>query len=67
MTQNDGMLTSTVKKHGEKMRFPKLFVLILVLFVLDLLLPDMVPFIDEILLGLLAVVLGLVKEKVRGA
>lgn len=67
MTQTDGTLTAAVKAHTGKMRFPKLFFLILVLFLLDLLLPDIVPFIDEILLGLLAVMLGLVKETVRGA
>ena len=49
-----------------EMRFPKLFVLVVILFVLDLLLPDVIPFVDEMILGALAVMLGMLKRKVRG-
>ena len=35
-----------------KLSFPRLFLLTAVLFFLDLLIPDFVPFADEILLGL---------------
>ncbi|GAP65461.1 hypothetical protein MBSD_n0751 [Mizugakiibacter sediminis] len=41
-----------------RLRHPQLFVLIAALFVFDLLLPDPVPFVDEILLGLLTLALG---------
>ncbi|MBS0227224.1 MAG: hypothetical protein JSS23_00870 [Proteobacteria bacterium] len=35
-----------------KLSFPRLFVLTAVLFLVDLLIPDFIPFVDEILLGL---------------
>jgi len=35
-----------------KLSFPKLFVVSAAIFVLDLLVPDVLPFADEILLGL---------------
>ncbi|WP_366520638.1 DUF6116 family protein, partial [Accumulibacter sp.] len=38
-----------VLRFAERLRFPQLFLLALTLFVLDLLLPDMIPFVDEIL------------------
>lgn len=39
-----------------------MFVLITALFILDLLLPDMIPMLDEIILGLLAIMLGNLKK-----
>ncbi len=41
-----------------RLRYPYLFALTAGLFVLDLLIPDMIPLADEILLGLAAVLLG---------
>lgn len=41
-----------------RLRFPTLFFLTAGLFVVDLLVPDMVPFADELILGLLALLLG---------
>jgi len=35
-----------------RLRFPRLFALVAVVFTLDLLIPDVIPFADEILLGL---------------
>jgi len=40
------------------LRFPQLFMLVATLLVVDLLIPDLIPFADEILLGLLTVLLG---------
>ena len=40
------------------LRFPQLFMLAATLLVVDLLIPDLIPFADEILLGLLTVLLG---------
>lgn len=34
-----------------RLRFPRLFVLALVLFGVDLVVPDLIPFADEVLLG----------------
>jgi hypothetical protein len=36
------------------------------LFAIDLIVPDFIPFVDEIILGLMTVVLGLLRER-RGS
>jgi len=41
-----------------RLRFPWLFALTAALFVIDLVLPDAVPFADELLLGLLTLLFG---------
>ncbi len=46
-----------------KLRFPALFGITAVLFILDLLIPDFIPFVDEILLGLGAALLGNWKKR----
>jgi len=45
-------------KNANQLRFKNLFFLVISLFFVDLLLPDFIPFIDEIILGLLAIVLA---------
>ena len=42
-----------------RLRFPVLFGITTVLFILDFFIPDAIPFVDEILLGLSAALLGL--------
>lgn len=46
-----------------RLRFPVLFGITAVLFVVDFLIPDVIPFVDEILLGLGAALLGSWKKK----
>jgi len=46
-----------------RLRFPVLFVVTVVLFAIDLLVPDVIPFVDEILLGLAAVLFGKLKRR----
>lgn len=41
-----------------RLKYPQLFKLTAALFVLDLLIPDMIPFADELLLALGTLVLG---------
>lgn len=45
------------------LRFPTLLAVIGSLFVLDLLIPDLIPFFDEILLGLFTVMLAMFRRK----
>ena len=45
-----------------RLRFPRLFLLTSVLFVVDLLVPDMIPLADEILLGLTAALLSQIRR-----
>jgi hypothetical protein len=40
------------------LRFPTLFLLLLALFALDVIIPDVIPFVDELMLGLLTLLLG---------
>ncbi|MBM2830357.1 MAG: hypothetical protein HW411_1147 [Gammaproteobacteria bacterium] len=49
--------------YANRLKFKNLFLLILGLFVLDLFVPDMVPMIDEIILGLLAILLANLKKE----
>ena len=46
-----------------KLRFPVLFAITAVLFILDSFIPDAIPFVDEILLGLGAALLGSWKKR----
>lgn len=43
---------------ASRLRFPWLFALTAALFLLDLFVPDAIPFVDEMLLGLAALLLG---------
>ena len=43
---------------ASRLRFPQLFLLTATLFVIDLLVPDLLPFVDEALLGLATMLLG---------
>lgn len=46
------LLITRFLAYAAKLRFPTLFKLTAILFALNLLVPDFIPFIDEILLGL---------------
>lgn len=43
---------------ANELKFKNLFLIVIGLFVLDLFIPDFVPLIDEIILGLLAIILA---------
>jgi hypothetical protein len=45
------------------LRFPQLFLLTAALFVIDLFVPDVIPFVDEILLGLATLLLGNLRKR----
>lgn len=51
-------LSGLLQRFASRLRFPQLFFLTAGLFLLDLLIPDLVPFVDEVLLGLLTLLLG---------
>ena len=50
-------------KWAEKLSHPRLFAVIGALFFFDMIIPDFIPFIDEILLGLGTLVLANMKRK----
>jgi hypothetical protein len=51
-------LTDPVLAFAGRLRFPTLFLVTFTLFILDVLIPDLVPFADELLLGLGALLLS---------
>ncbi len=51
-----------VLTFARRLRFPQLFLLVAALFVADLIVPDAIPFIDEILLGLATLLFGSWKQ-----
>jgi hypothetical protein len=61
-----GTISNAVGTFASKLRFPQLFTFMLVVFLVDLVVPDMIPFADEILFGLLTVLLGSLKREDGG-
>lgn len=54
---------SKILKYAESLRFPWLVLLTGLLFVADVIVPDVIPFVDELLLGLLLAGLGRLRKK----
>ena len=65
MAEDDtrGLIRTLLGSFGARLRFPQLFAIAATLFFIDLLIPDLIPFIDEILLGLLTLLLGSMQSK----
>jgi len=51
-------MTEMFLRKANQLRFRNLFFLVTSLFFIDLLIPDFIPFIDEIILGLFAIILA---------
>jgi hypothetical protein len=51
------------ERYASGLRYPRLLQIILGLFILDVAVPDLVPFADEVLLGLVALVLSRLKNR----
>ena len=47
----------------QRLRFPQLFLLTAAVFLADLVIPDVIPFVDEVLLGLVTTMLGSMRRK----
>lgn len=56
-------ISAALLRFAAGLRFPTLFWITAGLFLLDLILPDLVPFADELLLGLLALLFGSLKRR----
>ena len=52
-----------IPKFISRLRFPLLFIIFLLLFIVDLALPDFIPFADEIFLGLLTAILSRLRKE----
>jgi hypothetical protein len=53
-----GAAAGAFLRFAGRLRFPTLFFLFLVVFVADLFVPDFIPLVDEIILGLLTLLFG---------
>lgn len=56
-------LKSKVISYLESLRFPVLLLVAIVLFVVNIFVPDVLPFVDEILLALIAAILSRLKRR----
>ena len=56
-------LKSKVISYLESLRFPVLLLVAIVLFVVNIFVPDALPFVDEILLALIAAILARLKRR----
>lgn len=56
-----GALANVFQRLG--LRFPTLFVILLTVTLADLVVPDIIPFVDEIVLAALTALFGLWKER----
>lgn len=64
MTQTPrGFIPGLIASLATRLRFPQLFAFTATLFLLDMLIPDLIPFIDEVLLGLVALLLGMWRKE----
>jgi hypothetical protein len=59
------ILWGWLMRYASQVRFPKLLVLSGLIFVLDLIIPDPIPFIDEILIGLITLLLASLRKKIE--
>jgi Family of unknown function (DUF6116) len=57
------MIQDRLIQYASGLRFPKLLALAALVFVIDLIIPDVIPFADEILLGLITLLLGTLKKR----
>ena len=57
------MIGGLVTRFAAGLRYPTLFGLVAALFVIDLVVPDLIPFIDEILLALGTLLLGALRKR----
>jgi hypothetical protein len=56
-------LKTRIISYLESLRFPVLLIVTVVLFVVNVFVPDVVPFADEVLLALVAVILARLKRR----
>jgi hypothetical protein len=57
-----GAIQNVFLRYASNLRFPRLLAITTGLFVIDLFFPDVVPFVDEILLGLISLLLASLKK-----
>jgi hypothetical protein len=56
------MIGDLVRRYARGLRFPTLLAVVGTLFVIDVLVPDVIPFFDEIMLALSTLLLAALKK-----
>ncbi|MEO8504943.1 MAG: DUF6116 family protein [Acidobacteriota bacterium] len=59
-----GIAGQVAAKAASRIKFPKLLALFAALWLLDMFIPDPIPFFDEIMLALATAIFGLWRERV---
>jgi hypothetical protein len=62
-----GPVGGLARRYGSRLRYPRLLAITGALFVADLMFPDLIPFVDEILLGLATALLATRRRRDDGA
>lgn len=57
------ILVAIIGERARRLRYPTLLLLTALAFLVDVLVPDLLPFVDEILLGLATLVLSRIRER----
>ena len=65
MSQYRFPLVAAILSYAANLRFRPLFFITASLFILDLLIPDLVPFANELMLGLLTLLFGSWKKRTQ--
>jgi hypothetical protein len=63
MVDSTDLRAGVFERFLGRLRFPQLFALAAVLFIVDLFIPDLIPFADEILLGLMTTIFASLKNR----
>lgn len=57
------ILAAVLGDRARRLRYPTLLLLTALVFLADVLVPDLLPFVDEVLLGLATLVLSRLRER----
>jgi len=57
------MIGDMVRRYASGLRFPTLFIMTATLFVIDLIVPDVIPSFDEMMLALGTLLLGSMRKR----
>ncbi|MCJ7815354.1 MAG: hypothetical protein MUP31_04800 [Xanthomonadales bacterium] len=60
-------IRSRIARYFESLRFPVLLVVTAIIFLINVLVPDVLPFIDELLLALVVALLARLKRRSPGS
>lgn len=63
MSLPNRILPGLVRRYLGRLRFPTLFALTAAVFIVNVLVPDPIPFVDEVLLALVGLLLGSLRER----